>query len=855
MTQALRPFQKKVWERLQAGRSVILQAPTGAGKTRAALDPFLLNLASQGNAFPRTCRYVVPMRVLANQFFHEYDTHIQRLDAYAQIRLVERYQRIGRPIAAVQTGEQRDDLKFESALTFCTVDQLLASALAIPYGLGSTLANINVGAILSSYLIFDEFHLYPLSSDGKSIFGARTTVLHLLRLLAPLTPFVLMTATFSSTLLERLALLLNADIVNVTEDELVEIVQGRTRTFTRVPEPMNADAILAEHTQRTHNRCTLIVCNTVLRAQKLFLELRDAEAQGTRVVLLHSRFTTEDRRMFSEEIEAALGSEQWTEGHYHGPDIIVIATQIVEVGLNISVEVLHTENAPASSLIQRAGRCARFAQQQGRVRVYPLPPNKADQTASTAPYNKDICVATWNALAAFDGQIMGFREEQQLIDTVHTEEDSSLLNSYVENEREIQNGIFESLRENERGFASELIRDISQVQVLIHDAPEKAITKDPWQWESFGLRPTTFLKKERWQWMLEQTQERGWACKQLQSFQEEKTLPDGADGLDNRQQMQTRYTWDTVTNPVQIRTALMIALPAEVASYDASLGFLLRDELLDYVPTGSYQSRFIKKASKIKSFGSRVTSYQDHIVGLVRAYYWILQDHLAYVTSRLEREMELPTGIIEQAILLAIACHDLGKLNETWQRWAIAWQHLRYERHGWEAYEQPSPGFCFAKTDYDPDTEREWQRDVRPKRPHHSCESVAIGRSLIGTSLGIISKTQGQERIPVLRAVCGAIARHHSSQASEYGSAKLTLQAIQAAGEALQDICKDTQWSYELSKLKTDIPKGDNLAPPNGKSQLTIPTWEEGRRCELETWLYFIIVHALRLADQRASQL
>ena len=54
MTQALRPFQKKVWEHLHAGRSVILQAPTGAGKTRAALDPFLLNLAVQGNELPHT---------------------------------------------------------------------------------------------------------------------------------------------------------------------------------------------------------------------------------------------------------------------------------------------------------------------------------------------------------------------------------------------------------------------------------------------------------------------------------------------------------------------------------------------------------------------------------------------------------------------------------------------------------------------------------------------------------------------------------------------------------------------------------------------------------------------------------
>src|SRR5205823_2958360 len=125
---------------------------------------------------------------------------------------------------------------------------------------------------------------------------------------------------------------------------LKEIAQGRTRTFTRSAEPMNAATILAEHMQRPRNRCTLIVCNTVLRAQKLFLELKCAENQGTRVVLLHSRFTQGDRRRLSEEVEKALGTKQWKDGVYYGPDIIVIATQVVEVGLNISVEVLHTEN-------------------------------------------------------------------------------------------------------------------------------------------------------------------------------------------------------------------------------------------------------------------------------------------------------------------------------------------------------------------------------------------------------------------------------------------------------------------------------------------------------------------------------
>ncbi|GAC1405985.1 MAG: CRISPR-associated helicase/endonuclease Cas3 [Ktedonobacteraceae bacterium] len=848
----LRPFQEKVYTHLMKGRNVLLQAPTGAGKTRAALDPFLLNLAVEGNALPRTCRYVVPMRVLANQFFHEYDAHVRRIDTSAQTRLTELYRSIHRSIASVQTGEQRDDSMFESALTFCTVDQLLASVLAIPYGLSNSMANINVGAILSSYLVFDEFHLYPLGNDGKSIFGARTTVLQLLRLLKSITPFVLMTATFSSSLLKNLAELLDAEIVDVTDDELVDIAQGRTRTFLRSDTPMDAEAILTDHMQR-ENRCTLVVCNTVLRAQTLYLALRHAETHGTRVVLLHSRFTKDDRKRLSEEVEQALGPAQWEDGRYSGPNILVIATQVVEVGLNISVEVLHTENAPANSLVQRAGRCARFAQQQGRVIVYPLPSDEEGRAAPTAPYDKKVCEATWNALVCFDSRIVGFREEQQLIDAVHTEEDTQLLAHYEENEHLILDSMFACLREGERGKAPELIRDVSQVQVLIHDDPNAAITRDPWQWESFGLRPSTLTKKKRWEWMRDYEQ----SCMQMRAIREQKDLPDKEDGLDNNQQLQTTYTWETVTNSAEIQKALLIALSSEVATYDPALGFLFRDDFPDYVPEHVYQSRYVKRENNKVFAPSHVTSYQQHIADLYNAYNMGLKPHLAYVSSKLEQEMELATGIVEQAILLAIGCHDLGKLDNTWQQWAVAWQTLRHKNYGWQPYKLLPPNYCFAKTDYDSDRkkdEHKWQHDVRPKRPHHSCESVAIGRTLLRASLGI-NKNTGVERMPVLRAICGAIARHHSAQASEYKSAELSPHAIQAADEALRAICIGQNWSYDIGKLNKKVEKGDDLAAPSsGRVSLTIPSYQEGRIYELETWLYFVIVHALRLADQRASQ-
>ncbi len=41
MTLSVYPFQERVKSALFGGRSVILQAPTGSGKTRAALSPYI----------------------------------------------------------------------------------------------------------------------------------------------------------------------------------------------------------------------------------------------------------------------------------------------------------------------------------------------------------------------------------------------------------------------------------------------------------------------------------------------------------------------------------------------------------------------------------------------------------------------------------------------------------------------------------------------------------------------------------------------------------------------------------------------------------------------------------------------
>ncbi|MBK8933533.1 MAG: hypothetical protein IPM76_14700 [Chloroflexi bacterium] len=121
-----------------------------------------------------------------------------------------------------QTGEYREDPEFRAAITFATIDQVLSSWLMHPYSLSARKGNLNTGAFVGSYLIFDEFHLF----DPDSMLP---TTLHMLKTLKGVSPFVLMTATFSQEMLQELAQELGATAVLLSPDDLQKIPSQHKR--------------------------------------------------------------------------------------------------------------------------------------------------------------------------------------------------------------------------------------------------------------------------------------------------------------------------------------------------------------------------------------------------------------------------------------------------------------------------------------------------------------------------------------------------------------------------------------------------------------------------------------------------
>ncbi|MEM2096632.1 MAG: CRISPR-associated helicase Cas3' [Methanothrix sp.] len=98
----------------------------------------------------------------------------------------------------------------------------------------------------------------------------------------------------------------------------------------------------------------LICCNTVKRAQQAYKEMQCRLQGRTEVVLLHGRFNSRDRLRKEIIVRAATGSQSAKR-----KPIVLVATQVVEVSLDIDLDVIYTDPAPLEALIQRFGRVNR----------------------------------------------------------------------------------------------------------------------------------------------------------------------------------------------------------------------------------------------------------------------------------------------------------------------------------------------------------------------------------------------------------------------------------------------------------------------------------------------------------------
>jgi CRISPR-associated endonuclease/helicase Cas3 len=117
---------------------------------------------------------------------------------------------------------------------------------------------------------------------------------------------------------------------------------------------LDAHQIAAILSAANDGRSVLVVATTVARAQKIWDILRRRLGPEAAVELLHGRLCGRDRFKKENRVLSAVAP-----GQIHNRAVVLVATQVVEVSLNVDFDTLFSDPAPLEALLQRFGRINR----------------------------------------------------------------------------------------------------------------------------------------------------------------------------------------------------------------------------------------------------------------------------------------------------------------------------------------------------------------------------------------------------------------------------------------------------------------------------------------------------------------
>jgi CRISPR-associated endonuclease/helicase Cas3 len=325
---------------------LVLRLPCGYGKTESVVIPFLSQAFSGKWSLAPRLIYVLPTRALCNQIAERIETYASRVESISGRKLK----------VSIEHGISSQDPLFFADICVTTLDQFL-------YGYARTKAHIGkhvdmpAGAFANSIVVFDEAHLY--SPYTHALLKAMLDILCYSNV-----PVVVMTATMPKTLHEDLLKDLKSLHIEFKGKFLCERELSWEMKEWRLLDGDKASESLIDFLNSAKDRKILIVANRVDVAQKLAIDKR---LRDDGVKLIHSRFSVKDRGDKEKAVIDLLGKGS------KGQNGIVISTQVCEVGLDISADILITECASADALVQRIGRVARWGGSGEVLIIKPVP--------------------------------------------------------------------------------------------------------------------------------------------------------------------------------------------------------------------------------------------------------------------------------------------------------------------------------------------------------------------------------------------------------------------------------------------------------------------------------------------------
>lgn len=421
---------------------VIILAPTGSGKTESGLlwaVSQLERIASERGCVPRlfyTLPYLASINAMAERLVallgdrDRVGVMHSRAGSYYLATAIEPEDRqitsssvAAWPAEAARKAKARENATrlFRETVRVGTPYQLLRGALAGPVHAGTLLESVNCVYLLDELHAYDAKRLgYVLAAAGLwEKLGGRICVL---------------SATIPDSLIE---------LVRQSLGQQIHLIEGhgsgmppRHRIVLRQQHLTDERSIDEVRTRIADGCAVLVVANSVRHARELFAALAPTAEdlygpQGAH--LLHSRFRRADRAAIEEVIRERHGT---TAAARRGG--LLVATQVVEVSLDLDFDVIHTSAAPLEALLQRFGRVNRLGTRPPADVVVHLPDYGDSGRAGLADgvYPAQPTQLAWEILAQNDGQLVDERTTVDWLNQIYSSDWGKSWRAEVEHHRD-----------------------------------------------------------------------------------------------------------------------------------------------------------------------------------------------------------------------------------------------------------------------------------------------------------------------------------------------------------------------------------------------------------------------------------
>lgn len=397
----LKDVQKETIRALHKNKNVIVLSPCGSGKTEAA---YLASKQWGGKTI-----YALPMKTLATTIQKRLNTYETNLQSGSMWTL--------------QHSSENEDPNLSNDLVVTTIDQVLSGYLG--FGRESAIRGANV---MMSHLVLDEIQLFDTERSLLSTFSLLDQTVksghH----------FMLMTATMPDYLMNFIKERYGAEIVMIETPQ----IENR-KNILRVTSDYDLKAIKA------YEQSQIIVCNT----QREQIDLMEQLDNDERIVLLNSKLLPSDRAKREADVITYFGKNAIPNNK------ILIATQIIEAGMDISSSRLWSTLCPIDSLIQREGRLNRWGGEGDFIVV---------TDRQNVVYDETLVAKTNECLQSIKDMELTWEMQLDLV--------NEILGEFYEKATTIKKlRLFEA--KLKKGSKNDLIRSISQVTLILSDTHEQ----------------------------------------------------------------------------------------------------------------------------------------------------------------------------------------------------------------------------------------------------------------------------------------------------------------------------------------------------------------------------------------------